>query len=61
MKRIGHSGTLDPMATGVLPVFLGNATKACDMLSDNDKSYLADFKLGCTTDTQDSTGGFVNQ
>ncbi|NLK70781.1 MAG: tRNA pseudouridine(55) synthase TruB [Clostridiales bacterium] len=56
MKRIGHSGTLDPMATGVLPVFLGNATKACDMLSDNDKSYLADFKLGCTTDTQDSTG-----
>lgn len=56
MKRIGHSGTLDPMATGVLPVFLGNATRACDMLFDNSKTYLAGFKLGCTTDTQDSSG-----
>lgn len=56
MKRIGHSGTLDPMATGVLPVFIGNATRACDMLSDNEKSYVADFRLGCSTDTQDSSG-----
>lgn len=56
MKRLGHAGTLDPMATGVLPVFAGTATKACDMLPDHDKVYRAGFKLGVSTDTQDSTG-----
>lgn len=56
MKRLGHAGTLDPMATGVLPVFAGRATKACDILPDHDKVYEAGFKLGVTTDTQDSTG-----
>lgn len=55
-KRVGHSGTLDPMATGVLPIFIGNATKACDMLEDDDKSYVARFKLGVTTDTLDISG-----
>lgn len=56
MRRIGHAGTLDPMAEGVLPVFIGNATKACDMLPDHDKIYRAGFRLGQVTDTQDSTG-----
>lgn len=56
IKRLGHAGTLDPMATGVLPVFVGRATKACDILPDHDKIYKAGFKLGVTTDTQDSTG-----
>lgn len=56
IKRLGHAGTLDPMATGVLPVFVGRATKACDILPDHDKIYRAGFKLGLTTDTQDCTG-----
>lgn len=55
-RRLGHSGTLDPMATGVLPIFIGKATKACDMLPGNEKSYRAGFKLGYSTDTQDTTG-----
>lgn len=55
-KKLGHAGTLDPMATGVLPIFVGNATKACDILPNSDKSYCAGFKLGITTDTQDCTG-----
>lgn len=56
MKRLGHAGTLDPMATGVLPVFVGYATRACDMLPSDEKQYAADFQLGVVTDTQDSTG-----
>ncbi len=56
MKRLGHAGTLDPMATGVLPVFVGNSTKACDIMLDNSKSYRAGFRLGQVTDTQDITG-----
>lgn len=55
-RRLGHSGTLDPMATGVLPVFVGKATKACDILPENEKSYRAGFRLGFSTDTQDTTG-----
>lgn len=55
-KRVGHSGTLDPLATGVLPIFIGNATKVCDMLPNDDKSYIAGFKLGLTTDTLDISG-----
>lgn len=55
-KRLGHGGTLDPMATGVLPVFVGTATKACDIMPDNSKSYRAGFRFGETTDTQDVTG-----
>lgn len=56
VKKIGHAGTLDPMATGVLPIFLGVATKACDILPNNDKRYTASFKLGFETDTEDIWG-----
>ncbi len=55
-KKIGHTGTLDPNATGVLPVCLGNATKLCDMLTDRSKEYIAELTLGITTDTQDIWG-----
>lgn len=55
-RKIGHTGTLDPMATGVLPVCLGNATKLCDLLTEKDKEYEAQLLLGVTTDTQDVTG-----
>lgn len=55
-RKIGHTGTLDPMATGVLPVCLGSATKLCDMLADRDKEYVAELLLGVETDTQDVTG-----
>ncbi len=55
-KKIGHSGTLDPMATGVLPVFFGRAAKAVSILPREDKRYLAQVQLGITTDTQDLTG-----
>jgi len=56
MRRLGHAGTLDPMATGVLPVFVGYATKACGILPDEEKTYLAEFQLGIVSDTQDCTG-----
>ena len=55
-KRVGHGGTLDPMATGVLPVFIGRATRAADMASNADKQYVASLRFGVTTDTQDITG-----
>ncbi|MBQ6788486.1 MAG: tRNA pseudouridine(55) synthase TruB [Lachnospiraceae bacterium] len=55
-RKIGHTGTLDPDATGVLPVCLGNATKLCDMLTDKSKEYEACMLLGVTTDTQDMSG-----
>ena len=59
-KKIGHTGTLDPEATGVLPVCLGNGTKLCDMLTDKDKEYVAELLLGTVTDTQDMTGEILN-
>lgn len=55
-KRIGHAGTLDPMATGVLPVFVGRATKAVQFAENGRKEYHAVLKLGTVTDTQDTTG-----
>ncbi len=55
-KRIGHGGTLDPMATGVLPVFVGRATRAVEFAAERDKEYLAGLKLGVVTNTQDTTG-----
>ena len=55
-KKIGHTGTLDPDAVGVLPVCLGKATKLCDMLTDKDKTYEAILLLGRSTDTQDTSG-----
>lgn len=60
-KRIGHAGTLDPMATGVLPVFLGRATKAISLLPDHTKRYTAGFQLGLTSDTLDSTGTILSR
>lgn len=55
-KKVGHTGTLDPMATGVLPLLFGNATKAQSLLPDSSKEYVAEFKLGVITDTLDITG-----
>ena len=60
-KKVGHGGTLDPMATGVLPVFVGGATKAVDLLPDSAKSYRAGFRLGYTSDTQDIWGKLAAQ
>lgn len=61
IKKIGHAGTLDPMATGVLPVFLGAATKACDILPDQDKRYTAAFQLGLISNTQDIWGEILDR
>lgn len=55
-RRIGHAGTLDPMATGVLPVFVGRATRAVEFAAEGEKEYIAGLKLGVVTDTQDTTG-----
>lgn len=60
-KKIGHTGTLDPQAVGVLPVCLGNATKLCDLLTDKDKEYEAVLRLGVVTDTQDMTGKILSE
>ena len=60
-KKAGHTGTLDPMATGVLPVALGRATRFIDFLPDADKSYLARLRFGVTTDTLDITGKVLSQ
>ena len=60
-KKIGHTGTLDPDATGVLPVCLGTATKLCDMLTDKNKTYEAVMLLGKQTDTQDISGEVLNE
>ena len=59
IKRVGHTGTLDPMATGILPVCIGKATKIADFISLGDKEYEAEFKLGLKTDTLDITGTVV--
>ena len=59
-KKIGHTGTLDPDAEGVLPVCLGKATKVCDLLTDKDKEYKAILLLGQETDTQDISGEVLN-
>lgn len=60
-KRVGHAGTLDPMATGVLPVFIGRATRAVEFAADSDKEYIAGLKLGVVTNTQDTTGEIVEE
>lgn len=60
-KKIGHTGTLDPDATGVLPVCLGSGTKLCDLLTDKDKTYKAEFILGKKTDTQDIWGKVLEE
>lgn len=60
-KKVGHTGTLDPMATGVLVVCINKATKLVEILTDHDKEYLATFKLGVLTDTLDSTGNIISE
>ena len=60
-KRVGHAGTLDPMATGVLPVFIGRATRAVEFASESEKEYIAELKLGVITNTQDTTGEVVEE
>lgn len=60
-KRVGHTGTLDPMATGVLPILLGRATVLSNLMLDADKRYIATVKLGVTTDTDDITGSIISQ
>ncbi len=60
-KKIGHTGTLDPDAEGVLPVCLGKATKVCELLTDKDKTYETVMKLGIVTDTQDMTGTVLEE
>ena len=60
-KKIGHGGTLDPMAQGVLPVFIGRATRASGLLQEGGKSYLAHVRFGISTDTQDTTGRVLTQ
>ena len=59
-EKAGHSGTLDPMATGVLPVFLGRATKLIQYLPDTDKEYIAAISFGTQTDTGDKEGSPIN-
>ncbi len=60
-RKVGHTGTLDPMATGVLTVMLGGATRFLDYLPESDKSYKARFSLGMTTDTLDITGSVLSE
>ena len=60
-RKIGHTGTLDPDAEGVLPVCLGRATRLCDMLTDKNKTYETVLLLGTETDTQDITGTVLEQ
>ena len=58
-RRVGHGGTLDPMATGVLPVFIGRATRAAEFLESAEKEYIAGLRLGTVTDTQDTSGNVL--
>jgi tRNA pseudouridine55 synthase len=60
-RRIGHAGTLDPMATGVLPVFVGSATRAVEFAEKGDKEYVATLRLGLVTNTQDTTGEVLEE
>ncbi|MCR4718629.1 MAG: tRNA pseudouridine(55) synthase TruB [Firmicutes bacterium] len=61
IKKVGHTGTLDPDATGVLPICIGKATKAADMLTVSDKAYRTQLVLGRTTDTQDASGKVLTE
>jgi len=61
VKKVGHTGTLDPMATGVLPVLLGNATKLSKYLIEHDKTYVSTIKLGEKRDTGDSEGSIIEK
>ena len=60
-KKVGHTGTLDPIATGLLPVLVGRAVKASEFLTEKDKEYIAGLRLGLTTDTEDITGNVLTE
>ena len=60
-RRVGHGGTLDPIATGVLPVFAGTATRAVEFAEKGDKEYIAGLRLGMVTNTQDSAGEVLEE
>lgn len=60
-RKIGHCGTLDPMASGILPIMIGNAVKASEYLVDHDKRYFAGIKLGISTDTEDISGNIIKE
>ena len=60
-KRVGHGGTLDPMATGVLPVFVGQATRAVEFAETSRKEYVAGMRLGVVTNTQDTSGEVLEE
>ncbi len=60
-RKIGHMGTLDPMATGVLPILLGDSAKFQIYSNNHDKTYIADLKFGITTDTLDITGNILSE
>lgn len=60
-KKVGHTGTLDPIATGLLPVLVGRAVKASEFLTEKDKEYIAGLRLGLTTDTEDITGNVLSE
>lgn len=61
IKKIGHTGTLDPDAVGVLPICIGKATKVCDMLTNTDKTYVATLLMGVSTDTYDISGAILDK
>ena len=61
MRKIGHTGTLDPDAVGVLPMCLGNATRICELIADREKEYVAVMRLGVQTDTQDMSGEILRE
>ena len=58
-RRVGHAGTLDPLASGVLPVLLGRATRLADFIQAGRKTYIADVRLGIATDTDDAEGSII--
>ena len=60
-KKVGHTGTLDPLATGILPVLIGRSAKAAEYLLSENKKYIAEIKLGITTDTEDTTGNILTE
>ena len=61
LRRVGHSGTLDPMATGVLVTFLGRGTRAVELCENDEKEYIAGLRLGLVTNTQDTTGEVLEE
>ena len=60
-RQVGHTGTLDPIATGLLPVLVGRAVKASEFLTEKDKEYIAGLRLGLTTDSEDVTGNVLTK